>query len=585
MNAAASRMVRSVTWLAFAASAAVAQIPCYSSSFGANLGLADETMSAPQALGFSFVYGGVAHTQVLVGDNGYVALGASGTAYWSPTAQRLVSDPFPSIRPLWLDLDPGAAGSGAVWFRAVPAQGGTPAHAIVTWDRVFDYGGTTPHSFQLVVSDGGGVRVHYGDDLAAMAPAQPWLVGASPGNNSALNAVAFSSLPVLTNGVATLHEAGTGPVAFAGDTIDWVADGSGGFVVFDNQSCPKADAYGIGCVARFASCYERFASTAAFDLSSSAFRLMPVGGAYVAFPSASAFVPPSAAATNLALGDDTETTVSLAAPFAYPGGVTSSLNIGSNGLVSVASNSAAFDYSPTATEFLAWPNATWAVWRDFIPNATGNVWFEQGNGVACVTWLGVVGYSGTTAGTTPSTFQLQFELATGNVDFVFLGMDTVSISGWSGGEGWLVGWTPAGNSTDPGSIDLGNVLPAAIVLSPADVLPLVLRASGAPAIGSTITLDTSDAPLTAPFGAVALGFTRFTPGISLAAIGMDGCFAYNDAAVFLSFGLANGAGSLAITIPNRPGVAFEAQSLVWAPGSGLTAADLLSSGGITLTIN
>lgn len=586
MNPLSHRLFRPAALLGFAAASAVAQIPCHSPNLGANLGLSDETMSAAQPLGFAFAYGGVAYTSIQVGDNGYVSLGASGgVAYWGPSPTRLSSDPFASIRPLWIDLDPGAAGSGGVWFRAVPAQGTDPAYAVITWDRVFDYGGSTPHSFQLVLVDGGMVRVDYGDDLIAVPSASPWLIGASPGNNAAQNAVSFASLPVLTSGVAVLHESGAGPVAYAGRTLDWIPDGLGGYVVVQNLSCPKASSYGAGCVARYASFYEHFTATPAIDLANSAFRLIPSNGGYVVVPSASAFVAPSAAATNLNLTDDSEVTVALAAPFAYPGGVTSSLNVCSNGYVSVQSNGAATDYTPTPAEFLNWPYATWAVWRDMIPNAAGNVWFEQAGGVAYVTWLGVVGYVGTAAGSTPSTFQLQFDLAGGNVDFVFQGMDTVSVSGWSGGEGWLVGFSPAGASSDPGSIDLGVAMPAGIPVAAADQLPVRIRASAPPAIGTSISLDTLDAPAGAPFGVVALGFTKYDPGVPLAGIGMAGCFGYNDAAVMLSFVISGGVGSLPITIPNAPGITFEAQSVVFAPGAGLTALDLVASGGLSLTIH
>jgi hypothetical protein len=92
-------------------------------------------------------------------------------------------------------------------------------------------------------------------------------------------------------------------------------------------------------------------------------------------------------------------------------------------------------------------------------------------------------------------------------------------------------------------------------------------------------------PVGAPFGVVALGFTKYDPGVPLAGIGMNGCFAYNDAAVMLSFVIAGGVGALPITIPNVPGITFEAQSVVFVPGAGLTALDLIASGGLSLTIN
>lgn len=585
MQSQKNRSFRIALIAAVAASAASAQIPCYSPQLGANLGLGDEQMSAAQPLGFAFPFGGATFTDVQVGDNGYVSLGASGgVAYWNPTAQRLVTDAFASIRPLWVDLDPSAVGSGGVHFQAVPAQGGTPAHAIVTWDGVTGYGMPAKHSVQLVLIDGGALRVHYGSDLASLPANWPWLVGASPGNGAAPNPVSFQALPLLTNGAATFHEAGAGPVALASRTFDWVPDGLGGYAVVENTQCPSATPYGQGCVAQYASFYEHFAATSAIDLANSAFTLVRGAGGYAVVASGTPFLAPSLAATNLALTDDSEATVALSAPLAYPGGVTSQLVVCSNGHVASTSNGAAFDYTPAAADLLAWPNATWSVWRDLIPNAAGNVWFEELGGRAIVTWLGVVGYQGTAVGSVPSTFQLQFDLASGDVHYVFQALDTTSVSGWSGGDGWLVGYSAAGASLDPGSVDLGAALAAGLVTAAADAPPLGLRAGSLPAIGSVVAFDTVDIPTGAPFGVVLFGVTPYVAGIPLDAIGMEGCFGYHDAVASLSFVVGGPTASVSLAIPNAPGAVFQAQSVVYAPQAPRTSSGLLASGALQLTV-
>ncbi len=580
------KLIPAVT-LALAASAAVAQIPCSTTNLGTNLGLTDETMSTAQALGFTFAYNSVGYTDIQVGDNGYVSLGATGgAANWNVSATTMLNDPFASIRPFWIDLEPGIPGSGNVWFRAVPAAGNDPAYAVITWDNVLDYNtNSTPCSFQLMLIDGGQIRMTYGTNLGQVGATEPWLVGATPGNAAVANPVSFATLPLLTNGNPTLHESGTGPTAYAGRTFDWLPDSTGGFIVTENTNCATAVNYGVGCVGTFNSFYEHFLTTPSIDLSNSAFRLLYAAGDYIVLPSTNAYMAPSATATNLGLTDDSEVTVMLSAPLNYPGGTTTSLNVCSNGHISTLSNSAAFDYTPTPTEFLNWANATWAVWRDMIPNAAGNVWFEEVGGVAYITWLNVIGYVGTTAGTTPSTFQLQFELTTGNVDFVFGSMDTVSISGWNGGEGWIVGFSPAGASNDPGSVDLTTAVPATLTLHAVENLPLALSANNAPIATTTISLDTANIPAGAPFGAVLLGFTQYNPGISLASIGMDGCFRYNEGATTLLFFPAGSTASVNFTVPNYPGFSIQAQSVVYAPAAGLTTLGALSSGGLELNIN
>jgi hypothetical protein len=290
--------------------------------------------------------------------------------------------------------------------------------------------------------------------------------------------------------------------------------GGGSGVLASNTSL------GIGCIRQFSSFYERFPTTPSIDLSNTAFSMVSTGSGYVVIPSATAFIPPSATAANLGLGDDTETGITLSAPFAYPGGTTTTLNVCSNGHIATASNGAAFDYTPTANEFLGWTNATWAVWRDFICNATGNVKFEEVGGIACVTWDGVIGYVGTAPGTVTSTFQIQFELATGNVNFVFQSMDTVSISGFTGGDGYLVGYSGPGANADGGNTDISTI--GALSLVGADVLPLTLAGTSRPVTGTNWGLSVSNIPATGILGVDVFGLSD--PGINdLFFLGAPGC--------------------------------------------------------------
>jgi hypothetical protein len=305
---------------------------------------------------------------------------------------------------------------------------------------------------------------------------------------------------------------------------------------------------GAGCGASYTSFYEHFLTTPSIDLSNRAFAMFNTGSGYIVLPSTAAFVPPSATATNLGLGDDTESPISLSAPLPYPGGSTTVLNVCSNGHVSTASNAAAGDYTPTPAEFLGWTNPTWAVWRDFICNATGNVKFEEVGGTAYITWDGVIGYVGTTPGTVTSTFQFQFELATGNVTFVFLSMDTVSISGYAGGEGWVVGYSAAGANANPGSTDLSAL--SALNLGGSDVLPLTLAASSRPLTGTNWDLSVSNVPAAGVIGIDVFGVTD--PGINdLFFLGAPGCGLRASLDVTNAWFVAGATHTYSLSIPNN----------------------------------
>jgi len=195
---------------------------------------------------------------------------------------------------------------------------------------------------------------------------------------------------------------------------------------------------------------------------------------------AGSYVAPTAGATALTLGDDTATTVTLASPFNFPGGSTSTLEICSNGFVSPVTGNGT-GYTPTAAAWLASVQPRWGCWHDFNPAiaGSGQVKFEQVGNVSYVTWDGVYSY-GTTS---PATFQLQFDRSNGNVTFAW-GPVTVA------GNGWLVGFAAAQPNADLGSRDLSATLPGTFATSALNLLPLTL-ASTLPTLGSTLTLTTT----------------------------------------------------------------------------------------------
>jgi hypothetical protein len=342
-------------------------------------------------------------------------------------------------------------------------------------------------------------------------------------------------------------------------------------------SVATAAAYGTGCVTSFASFYEDF-PPATFDLSNSFLMLVPGNGGYLVLwlpLQPGTFVPPSALATSLSLGFNSETTVPLTAPFPFPGGSTGSLTICSQGFVSVATGNGA-GALPVASTMLSAPQTAWWTWHDFNPSATGpnTVWLERIGTNTVITWNAVPDVFG---GTSASTWQMQFDSASGIVQFVYLTMST-------GGNRYVVGFSPGGPSLDPGNRDISATPVGAIATSATDVLPLRLRATSRPIIGTTCNMLTDQIPPGTPFGGAQFGLVRFDPGIDLSSIGMPGCFRYTDGAAALLFVTGGATQPLALTIPAGLPVGLQAfvQTATYSPP--LTPLGFIASNGLALTV-
>lgn len=556
---------------------------CFEANYGTPIGNGDDVVLPVQSIGFPFVFDGVTYTDIHVSTNGFVYLANASTTV--PTnslcctgnTASLVASTNPIIAPLWNDLNMLAANGANVFVNS------SATACIVTWDEAVEFGDTVMFDLQLQLLATGEIRFTY-DGNTLIRTGGDCLVGCSPGNNAAVPGASDFSAPGVT-GATTAFELFSNTAAqfdLAGQSV--LLTPAGPTFVHVPSACRAAHRlYGSGCVPQYASIYEWFTTTPSIDLSNTSFTMLLAGNTYVVIPSATPLMTPSGTAINLNLTDDSETTVTLSAPFNHPGGSTTTLNVCSNGHVSTASNGAAFDYTPTPAELLNWTNATWAVWRDMIPNTTANVWFEEIGGVAYITWLNVVGYVGTSAGTTPSTFQLQFHLATGNVEFVFGSLDTVSVSTWTGGEGWIVGYSTGGASLDPGSTDLSTGLP--VTLPGVDQLPLGLSAAGLPTFGSTVSYDVGAIPAGTPFGAVLLGFTKYDPGIDLTSIGMAGCRQYTDGLATLLFVAPVGTASVPFNVPTGTGFlgfSLFAQAVSFSPPA--TVLGAIASNGVETTI-
>lgn len=324
------------------------------------------------------------------------------------------------------------------------------------------------------------------------------------------------------------------------------------------------NAYGTGCLSiTDVPSYENFASSAAFDLANSGMSMIHTGTGYLALPAITTYVPPSATAQVLALTDDSETTVTLSQPMPVgASGTTTTLNVCSNGYVSAGSNGTGF--TPTPSAFVANTRPWWALcWHDFNPATAGSgqVKFEQVGTIAYVTWDGVWDFGGTTAANA-NTMQLQFDLNSGTVHYLW---QTTSALG----NGRLVGFSDAGTSADPGSMDISAALPSTFTAAVFALQPLSHTLSARPIIGTTPNMLTGNVPPSTVLGLSILGLTQFSPGIDLTPLGMPTCSLYASLDVTLSWLPVAGTGSLPFAIPATPGLAgfqLNSQSTTFTPG-------------------
>jgi hypothetical protein len=298
---------------------------------------------------------------------------------------------------------------------------------------------------------------------------------------------------------------------------------------------------GAGCIRSYASLYENFAAATSFDLANSSMSLLPTGGGYLALPGIAAFVPPTAAATAVAIGGNVEQTVTLSSPLTFPGGSTSALTVCSNGYVSVASGNGVA-ITPAVNTMLAFPRTAWGDWHDFAPTggANGNVRFEQVGTLSIVTWDAVRDATSTT----PSTWQLQFDRSSGIVHYVWQTMSLL-------GNGHLVFFSPGGANLDPGSTDLSAALPTGLVTTGSvDIAPLTLTASTRPVTGTSWNLATGNIPPSGVLGVEVLGLAD--PGLNdLAFLGLPGCGLRASLDLLTAYPVTGATHSYSLAIPNN----------------------------------
>jgi hypothetical protein len=335
--------------------------------------------------------------------------------------------------------------------------------------------------------------------------------------------------------------------------------------------------YGAGCYDCPDSTYESFGTAASFDLNGTTVRA--TAGASYAYGPGAPYVAPTAAATTLALTDDSEVTVPL--PFAFPmpcgAAPLTQFQVCSNGFISTASNGVA--YTPSVSAAMNFANTSWGCWHDYNPAAGGAVKteLEGGSGAFVVTWDGVADFG--VAGSA-NFWQMAF-YPNGDVEYRFSQMSA------AGGTGFLVYYSPAGASPDPGNRDISGTLAAGWATCCTPVAALNLAASARPVTGTTIQLATSQIPAGTTISVVLVNFSALVPGLSLAGLGMPGCFQHIalGGAVTLGVSVGSAPWNQPFGIPAGPayvGTAVFAQSAALV--AGVNPFGAVSSNGLRLFV-
>jgi hypothetical protein len=476
-----------------------------------------------------------------VSTNGVIYLTTGGPGATSVFAYPTLNDlqgtagQAPRIAPFWVDLDFLAANNGAVYIDN-PAGG----PFTVTWRNAAEWNEPWP-VFTLqaqLYSNGNVVFVYGGNTATTLDP----MTGVSAGN--AIAATPEVDLSAGGNTVTTdfIYELQpTGVFDLGGRSLTFTRNAGGGYTQ-TTGNCVNAfhQKYGAGCYTASDSFYQFFAdaSTVPAALNGQSLVMTLVGTDYLVQWGGASYVAPGAGALTLAITDDSETTVLPSIPLPTPAGPQTTLFIHGNGMISASSNNAIqpVNYAPDPAGFLNAPATGFFSWHDFNTSeaGSGQIKYEEvatpSGTIAYVTWDGVENYSNPT-GPNPSTMQFQINLSTGTVAIVWLTMDGNSTSPF--GSAHLIGYSTAGPSSDPGSINLATTPP--FVTSSTNLSAMELEAAPAPistaSSGTAVVYTSTNIPEFATGSGLYVGLTAFSlgqvpGGLDLGFLGAPGCSAY-----------------------------------------------------------
>ena len=317
-------------------------------------------------------------------------------------------------------------------------------------------------------------------------------------------------------------------------------------------------------------------------------RLAPTASGYVGTwengTAAASFVPPTGA-IQLTTGDDNFVPLIPASPLPTPFGAQSVLSVSGNGIVAFGpfvDTPGTSSFTPTSPGFLQSANGGVYAWHDYNTTEPGSgaVLRHYAGNVLCVTFSNVESYPLGVANS--STLQFQFDLTTGAIAIVFVGIDGNPSSPY--GSAHLVGVTAPGASNDPGSVDLATAM---LVTASPEGVPLSLAGVTAPVLGTNWQLQTNGLPASTAFGITVIGLSD--PAVNdLTIVGMPGCGLRAALDILTAFTVPTGTPSYSwsIGIPaNTPlGLPVYATTIV-APNPATNPFGLITSNGVRGLVN
>jgi hypothetical protein len=565
----------------------------------------DESRSPDLAfVGFTFPIGGSNYTHFVVESNGEVYL-TDGTGVVDPaqfgvstlSELRGIAGASPRVMAVSGDLV-GSIGAPPWDILVDDSQFG---QVQVTWIGVRTWFSWPTFSMSVTLFSSGDVLLHYGDgDFSRVGFG--YHAGVSAGN-------AVGTGLEVPDDFSGNTDSGALPLLFDGQwqTFDLPdrsvllsANGNGGYSSSVRCGLAYHESYGEGCLGvGHESFYQHFtdAAVAAITLTGSAMVMTPITGGHgvVWLPNAASalYLPPTAAAVAMPVGNDGQVTQALSSPFPLPGTSVTELTVQGNGIIGFGPGPvgpASQNWLPQPERMMAGTHGGIYCWHAYNADEGGEVWFEEFPGVSCVTFLDVENFPLMFAN--PSTFQIQFYRPTGEVIFVFMHIDSDnSLVAGSYPQDHIIGYTPPGESVDPGGLEFLTHLPVSTM---PDVKPLRLSASpdavSSLTVGSTVVYRVDHALELTPVTGLCIGVVAFslvkTPPFDLAAIGAPDCAAHVGLfGLTLSFLGPLGAHDVSLILP--PGL--PAGTVMYAQAAslslGVNGADMITSNAVESVIS
>jgi hypothetical protein len=171
-------------------------------------------------------------TGLAVCSNGFVSLATGNNTTWNVTAPLMLNDPQTSFRSAH-DMNPTIAGSGQIKHEE------SPGLTMVTWDGVWDFGGTSAadaNNVQIQLYPNGVVVIAWGTLSTLGASGIGYVVGYSPGGPSAnLGSLSYpSSLPHV------ISSANLTSMALAASPAPVSTPSTGTLVTYTQSNIPEA---------------------------------------------------------------------------------------------------------------------------------------------------------------------------------------------------------------------------------------------------------------------------------------------------------------------------------------------------------